>query len=125
MMELALLYTEMVMALFFFVAGGSKLFWGREALIAINPYAAEFSDTGFRWFGIGEFAASFGLVLPIFVGGLELLAPISAAVLVVLQGSAGLLHWRATKNRAYLIFTLLLLAGLMFIIWGRLGSYPL
>ncbi len=118
-------YLEGALALILFAAGAFKLFWSREALASILPYAEDFSDSGFRALGTVEMVASLGLVFPIFISGLELLAPLSAAVLVVLQSRMGVLHWRRTGNGAYAILTVLLILGLLVVIWGRLGPYPL
>jgi len=124
-MELLLFYLEGSLALIYFAAGASKLFWSREALASIFPYADDFSDSGFRILGGIELVASLGLVFPIFIGGLELLAPVSAAVAVVLQSWIGVLHWRRTRNGTYAILSVLLILGLLLVIWGRLGPYPL
>ena len=124
-METLLLFLEGALALIFFAAGGSKLLWSREALVPVVPYATVFSDIGFRRFGAVELAASIGLLVPVFVGGLELLAPVAAAVLIALQTWAGFLHWRRSRNGAYVILTILLVSGLLLIVWGRLGPYPL
>lgn len=125
LMELLIFYLEGSLALIYFAAGASKLFWSREALVPILPIAEDFSDSGFRVVGVIELVASLGLVFPIFIGGLELLAPVSAAVLVVLQSWLGVLHWRRTSNGAYAILSILLILGLLLVIWGRLGPYPL
>jgi hypothetical protein len=124
-MELLVFYLEGSLSLIFFAAGASKLFWSREALAPILPYADDFSDSGFRVVGIVEVGASLGLIFPIFIGGLGLLAPVSAAVLVVIQIRLGVLHWRRTSNGAYVFVSGLLILGLLLVIWGRLGPYPL
>jgi DoxX-like family len=124
-MELLVFYLEGALALFFFAAGASKLFWSREALASVLPNAEGFSDSGFRALGAVELVASLGLVFPIFIGGMGLLAPVSAGVLVVLQSWMGVLHWRRTSNGAFAILTVLTVLGLLFVIWGRLGPYPL
>lgn len=124
-METLLLFLEFALALVFFAAGGSKLFWSRNALAPILPYATDLSDTGFRRFGAAELAASLGLLFSIFAGALELLAPLAAAVLVALQSWAGVHHWKQTGNGAYATLTILLISGLLLIVWGRLGPYPL
>ncbi len=80
-MELFVSYLEGALALIYFAAGASKLFWSREALASILPYAEDFSDSGFRILGAVEMGASLGLIFPIFIGGLELLAPVSPAVI--------------------------------------------
>ncbi len=118
-------FLEFALALSFFVIGASKLIWSREELAPIVPYAEDFSDSGFRVVGAIELVASLGLIFPIFIGGLKLLAPVSAAVLIVLQSRMGVLHWRRTGNGAYAIVTVLLILGLLVVIWGRLGPYPL
>jgi hypothetical protein len=125
LMELFISYLEGSLALIYFAAGASKLFWSREALAPILPYTEDFSDSGFKALGLIELVASLGLIFPIFLGGLELLAPISAAVLVVLQSWLGVLHWKRTGNGAYVTLTILLILGLLVVLWGRLGPYPL
>jgi len=125
LMELFISYLEGGLALIYFAAGASKLFWSREALAPILPHAEDFSDSGFRLVGAIELVASLGLVLPIFIGSLELLAPVSAAVLVVLQFRIGVLHWRRTTNSTYAILSVLLILALLLVLWGRLGPYPL
>jgi hypothetical protein len=124
-MELFILFLEGALALFFFASGASKLFWSREALSSILPHAMDFSNSGFRALGGVELAASIGLLLPIFIGGVEMLAPLAAAALVVLQTWKGVLHWRRTRNGAYAALTFLIVLGLLVILWGRLGPYPL
>jgi uncharacterized iron-regulated membrane protein len=124
-MELFISYLEGSLALIYFAAGAFKLFWSREALAPILPQAEDFSDSGFKALGTIELVAALGLIFPIFIGGLELLAPISAAVLVVLQSWMGVLHWKRTGNAAYVILTVLLILGLLVVLWGRLGPYPL
>ncbi|MEE8406397.1 MAG: DoxX family protein [Acidimicrobiia bacterium] len=124
-MELFLFFLEGALALFFFASGASKLFWSREALSSILPHAMDFSNSGFRALGGVELAASMGLLLPIFIGSVELLAPLAATALVVLQTWKGTLHWRRTRNGAYATLTLLIVLGLLVILWGRLGQYPL
>jgi len=124
-MELFIFYLEGSLALIYFAAGASKLFWSREALAPILPYADGFSDSRFKALGLIELVASLGLIFPIFIGGLELLAPISAAVLVIIQSWMGVLHWKRASNPAYVILTILLVLGLLLVLWGRLGPYPL
>lgn len=124
-MELLVAFTEFALALVFFAAGGFKLFWSREALTPILPHAEDFSDSGFRAVGTVELIASLGLVLPVFFGGLGLLAPVSAGILVGLHSWMAVLHWRRTENGAFAAFSALLVLGLLLIVWARLGPYPL
>jgi len=124
-MELFVAFLEGALAISFFVFGGSKLLWSREGLVPIVAYAEDFSDSGFRIVGAIELVASLGLIFPIFIGGLEFLAPVSAAVLIVVQSRLGVLHWRRSGSGAYVTLTVLLVLGLLIVIWGRLGPYPL
>ena len=124
-MESFVTFLEGALAISYFIFGGSKLLWSREGLAPIVPYAEDFSDSGFRSLGAIELVGSLGLLFPIFIGGFEFLAPVSAAVLIVVQSRLGVLHWRRTGNGAYVTFTVLVVVGLLIVIWGRLGPYPL
>lgn len=82
------------LALVFVVAGGVKLFLGRERLLERMPWAEDFSSTGVRTIGLLEVLAAAGLLLGSLTTGLMPLAPISSAVLAVLMLGAGIIHFR-------------------------------
>lgn len=124
-METLLNVFQFVLFLFFLVAGGAKLVWAREGFKDVLPYAEDFSDSGFKLFGLVELLAALGLAIALATDIPDWVAPVSALMLAGLQITAGVLHWRRTGNQPYVRLTTLLAIIALIVAWGRIGPYPL
>jgi hypothetical protein len=95
-----------------FAAAVNKLVQSKEALLQSENmgWANEFSDAAIKRIGAVEMLGVFGLILPQATGRVEILTPIAACGLILLQIGALITHVRRGELRMLTINVPLILA---------------
>ncbi len=119
-MNAALWVVAAVAAAISFAAAMSKLGQSKEDLLKQDNlgWAEDFSEASIKRIGALELLGVFGLILPQATGRAEILTPIAACCLVLLQVGAIVVHLRRGETRMLLINVPLILA-LLYVAIGR------
>ena len=102
-MNIALWILQSFLALFFCIAGATKLAKDRSALLADKrmAWAHDFEASHIKLIGLAEVLGGIGLILPLALHVLPLLTPVSAACLAVLMAGAVATHLRRNEPSAF------------------------
>lgn len=123
-MNVALWVVQGLLAAVFLLAGTMKLTQAHGKLAEQMGWPDDFSPSVVKLIGGLELLGALGLILPALTGVAPILTPIAAVGLAVIQVGAVFVHLR--RNEApNLVINLILLAGLIFVAWGRFGGYSL
>lgn len=123
-MSIVLWIVQILLALAFIAAGAMKAFQPYETMAGRMPWVEDYSPGAVRGIGAAEILGGIGLALPAAVGILPILTPIAALGLALIMVLATIHHARR-KESSQMGFTLVLLALLLFVAWGRLSLAPL
>ncbi|GAA2741693.1 MULTISPECIES: DoxX family protein [Kitasatospora] len=122
-MNIALWITAGLLAALYLAAGLTKAGRPREQLLT-DPrmgWAADYTDGGVRAIGLVEILGALGLVLPQATGIAQVLTPLAAAGLAVVQLAAARLHLKRGETSSLpMNAVLFLLAALVAV--GRIGG---
>lgn len=110
-----------LLALVFLASGARKLIQSNEKLAASGMDFANTLSTGtVKAIGALEVLAAVGLVLPAVLDIAPVLVPLAAVGLVLLMGSAMIMHLRRREAQGVAV-TLALFALAVVVAWGRFG----
>jgi len=123
-MNVALWVLQVLLALFFLVAGVTKLSQRRVKLAPRMAWVSDFSDGQVKLIGALEVLGAAGLLLPALTGILPWLTPLAAVGLALTMAGAALTHWRRTEYRMIPINVVILLLA-AFVAFGRFVVEPL
>lgn len=119
-MNIALWIAQGLLTLVYLVAGGIKVVRPREQLVASGNFdwMKDTSDAGVKAVGLAEILGALGLILPRLTGIAEILTPLAAIGLLVVQIGALRVHLVRNERRPLPanVFLLLLAA---FVAAGR------
>jgi DoxX-like protein len=118
--NIALWVVQGLLALTYLAAGGLKIVWPRERLVASGNFdwMKDSSDTGVKAVGLVEILGALGVILPWLAGIASILTPIAAIGLVVVQIGALRVHL-VRNERQPLPANVLLLLLAAFVAVGR------
>ncbi|GAB3068532.1 DoxX family protein [Pedococcus soli] len=119
-MNTVLWILQIVLALFFAMAGVTKLSQPKEKLRARLPWVEDFSAGTVRFIGAVELLGAIGLVLPAATGIAVVLTPLAAVGLAVVMALAAVTHLRRGEPQALAINVPVLLVA-AFVAWQRFG----
>jgi hypothetical protein len=122
-MNVALWIVSGLLAALYLGAGLAKLSQPREKLAAGQMgWAADFSDAAVKGIGAVELLGAIGLILPWALGIADVLTPLAATGLVVVQVGAVVVHARRKENASLPVnIVLILLAA--FVAIGRFADW--
>ena len=124
-MNLALWIVAAVLAVAFLAAGVMKLAQPREKLAASGMrWTEDYNASTIRVIGLLEVLAAMGLILPLLLNVVPVLAPLAALGLVALMLGAAYTHARRNEY-PMIVGNLLLLLLAVFVAWGRLSGVSL
>jgi putative oxidoreductase len=123
-MKVVLWILQIVLAVAFLAAGAMKLTQPLAELAVSLPWTADVPGALVRFIGVAEVLGGLGLVLPAATRILPRLTPIAAAALAIDMVLATLFH--LVRGEAMMApITLLLVALLAFVAWGRTTRAPI
>lgn len=122
-MSIVLWILQIVLALAFIAAGFMKAFQPYETMAARMSWVEDYSPGTVRILGALEILGGIGLVLPAAIGIFPALVPIAAIGLAIIMVLATLLHVRRQET-GQVGFTIVLLALLLFVAFGRFVLAP-
>ncbi len=117
-MNIALWIVQVLLAIFFGMAGMMKTFQTAKAKEQL-PWAKNRSSVFVRFIGISELLGALGLILPMLTGILPWLTPIAAAGLSLIQLLAIFTEHLPKKEYNVIPVNVILLALAVFVIFGR------
>lgn len=123
--NIALWGGQLVLAVFYGMAGFMKLSQTIEALVASGmSYAGDYPELLTRFIGTMEILGAIGIILPAATRIMPLLTPLAALGFAAIQVLAMGLH---TMRGEYgiLPFNAVLLALSLFVLWGRTRKAPI
>ena len=122
-MKIGLWILQVMLALAFVVAGGSKIMTPKSELAALANMAwtEDFADIEIKLIGAAEVLGAIGLIAPAVTGVLPLLTPAAAGGLALLMGGAAATH--LSRNEAATVPIVLAVLALIVVI-GRLRAAP-
>lgn len=123
-MNIALWVAQGVLAGIFLLAGYTKVTREHGELAERMEWVEDFTGPFIKFVGWAEVLGAIGLILPAATGIAPLLTPTAAAALAVEQVGAAIVHGRR-KEAQMIPVNLVLIAGAVFIAWGRFGNYGL
>jgi hypothetical protein len=102
-----------------------KLVRTKDQLVASGfGWAQDFRPSAIRLIGVAEILGAIGLILPGAVHIAPILVPLAAIGLALVMVGAAVVHARRNEVPMVAINAVLLVLAL-FVVWGRLGPYPL
>ena len=123
-MKVVLWILQVVLAVAFLAAGAIKLTQPLAELAVSLPWTSDVPGALVRFIGVAEVLGGLGLVLPAATRILPRLTPIAAAALAIDMVLATLFH--LVRGEAMMApITLLLVALLAFVAWGRTTRAPI
>lgn len=122
-MNAALWAVQILLALFFLMAGGLKLARPKERLITNMEWARDFSQGQIRVIGALEVMGAVGVILPTLTGIFGWLTPLAAVGLTLTMAGAILTHLRLEEYRNIVVPTALLVLA-AFVAYGRFVVVP-
>ena len=123
-MKVVLWILQVFLAVAFLAAGAMKLTQPLATLAVSLPWTADVPGALVRFIGVAEVLGGLGLVLPAATRILPRLTPIAAAALAIDMVLATLFH--LVRGEAMIApITLLLVALLAFVAWGRTTRAPI
>jgi uncharacterized membrane protein len=122
-MNVALWATAGLLAVVFLVIGGIKLARPKDQLLANGMEALEPFPAGLiKFIGVAEVLAAFGLILPGLLDIAPVLVPLAAVGLLIIMVGAVVTH-ALRREVGPVARNLVLVALLVFVVWGRFGPY--
>jgi uncharacterized membrane protein YphA (DoxX/SURF4 family) len=122
MMDVVLWVLQVLLALFFLMAGAMKVSQPRAKLAARMAWVSDFTDGQVKLIGVLELLGAVGLLLPALTGILPWLTPLAAVGLALTMAGAALTHMRRGEYPMIAV-NVVVLAG--FIAVGRFVIEPL
>ncbi len=123
-MSIILWIVQILLALAFLGAGVMKAAQPYETMAARLPWVEDYAPGMVRLIGLLEILGAVGLVLPAALGIWPALTPLAASGLAIIMVLATVHHARRRES-GQMVFTLVLLALLLFVAWGRFSLAPL
>lgn len=123
-MSIILWIIQIVLALAFIAAGAMKAFQPYDTMARRMPWVEDYSPGTVRGIGALEILGGLGLVIPGIIGVFPILVPLAAIGLAVIMVLASLHHMRRQETGP-MGFTLVLLALLILVAFGRFVLAPL
>lgn len=123
-MNIVLWVVQILLALFFLMAGVMKATQPKEKLATNMGWVEDFDGSQVKGIGVLEILGAFGLVLPGLFGILPILTPLAALGLAFTMIGAAITHMRRNEN-GYVVFNLIVMAFALFVAYGRFVLLPL
>ena len=121
-MNVALWIVAGLLAALFLFAGVMKATTPKHALVSNLPWVEDFSPGAVKLIGVLEVAGAVGLIVPAFIGPLEMLVPLAAVGLAITMVLAIIVHVRRSELPV-VPANAVLLALSVFVAWGRFGPH--
>jgi uncharacterized membrane protein YphA (DoxX/SURF4 family) len=121
-MNVTLSAIQIVLALVFAVAGGTKLWRPRLALADRMPWVEDMSDVQVKGIGMLEVAAAVGLVAPPLLHVATFLTPLAAVGVILLMLGAAATNLRIGERQILPVNALLMVLA-AFVAVARFGPY--
>lgn len=121
-MDIALWIVAGLLAVLFLAAGVAKALTSTEKLVASMAWVEGFSPGVVKLIGVLEVLAAIGLILPAWADIAPILVPFSATGLAIVMALAATVHARRGESQM-IVVNVVLLAGAVFVAWGRFGPY--
>jgi uncharacterized membrane protein YphA (DoxX/SURF4 family) len=121
-MNVTLSAIQIVLALVFAVAGGTKLWRSRLALADRMPWVEDMSDVQVKGIGMLEVAAAVGLVAPPLLHVATFLTPLAAVGVILLMLGAAATNLRIGERQILPVNALLMVLA-AFVAVARFGPY--
>lgn len=123
-MNIILWIIQILLALLFLFAGGSKLVMSMEAMAAQSPpNAVQLSEAFVRFIGVVEVLGALGLVLPGLLRRNQMLTPLAALGLLIVMIGAVVVTIMG-PGPIYIIFPLIVALLCAFVAYGRWKVSP-
>jgi uncharacterized membrane protein YphA (DoxX/SURF4 family) len=123
-LTIGLWVAQVLLALVFLMAGGTKLTLPMEALSEQMPWVSGAMGGAVRFIGIAEVLGALGLILPAATRIVPRLTGLAALGLTTVMVLAAILH--LSRGEAPMVVVNAALGGLgAFIAWGRLSGAPI
>lgn len=119
----ALWAVQILLALFFLMAGGLKLVRPKEKLVTNMEWARDFTQEQIRVIGTLEVLGAVGVILPMLTGIFGWLTPVAAVGLTLTMVGAVLTHLRLGEHRNIIVPAVLLVLA-AFVAFGRFVAVP-
>ena len=120
-LRIALWSAQIVLAIIFALAGGTKVSTPAAELAKMAP---GFPLALLRFIGIAELAGAIGIILPALTRIAPVLTPLASSGFVIVMASAGVLH--LVRGQFGELVTVIVLGGLAyFVAWGRFKLAPI
>jgi len=123
-MNIALWVVQILLALFFLMAGVVKATRPKEQLATNMGWVEDFDGSQVKGIGVLEILGAFGLVLPGLFGILPILTPLAALGLALTMIGAAITHMRRNEY-GYVVFNLIVMAFALFVAYCRFVLLPL
>lgn len=123
-MNIVLWVVQILLALFFLMAGVMKATQPKEKLATNMGWVEDFDGSQVKGIGVLEILGAFGLVLPGLFGILPILTPLAALGLAFTMIGAAITHMRRNEY-GYVVFNLIVMAFALFVAYGRFVLLPL
>jgi len=117
-MNTALWIAQGLFGAMFIMAGMMKSTQPKEKLAKNMPWVNDYSATQVKLIGVSELLGGLGLILPWYLGIVPMLTPIAACALGLVMVLAAIYHFNH-KEYPGIGVNFVLLAGMVFIAWGR------
>jgi uncharacterized membrane protein YphA (DoxX/SURF4 family) len=124
-MNIGLWAAQILLALAYLAAGGTKLFTPIDTLGTMMAYVPTMPEMFIRFVGLMEILGAVGLILPSVTRILPVLTPAAAVGLSIVQVAAIFLHASRGETATSLPVNLVFLALSLFIVWGRTKKAPI
>ena len=120
-LRIALWSAQIVLAIVFALAGGTKVSTPAAELTKMAP---GFPLALLRFIGIAELAGAIGIILPALTRIAPVLTPLASSGFVIVMASAGILHL-VRGQVGELVVVIVLGALAYFVAWGRFKLVPI
>ena len=124
-MHIALWVVQVLLAVGFFMAGGTKVAQPIEELAKQMAFVNEMPAFMVRFIGLSEVLGAIGLILPAATRIKPELTKIAAALLALVMGLAFLSHFVLTSDPSHAPPSLVLGLLSAFVAWGRHKKAPI
>lgn len=124
-MDTAIWVVQVLLAIAFLGAGGTKLAIPYEKYKEQQPWSEDFTPNQIRGIGVLELLAAVGLVLPSITEILPILTPLAAVGLMLTMAGAMYTHIRRNEYVPYLVINAVLFLLALFVAYGRFIAEPI
>jgi uncharacterized membrane protein YphA (DoxX/SURF4 family) len=124
-MENTIIIIQALIGLLQIVGGVTKLFlpYARYTSISAVAWSKEFKPAHLRLLGVLELSGGIGLIVPLFVPSLAILAPLAAVGLALYMSGAIAIHLRRSEYPQIVGILIVFLVPALFVAYGTLVGF--